>query len=575
MPLVLLSFSIYYIMQNNINEITNKNNANILTQVQSNTERFIDDINSLTLTFSTNPHMNSMLHEVLNLTRSDASANYSSLIKSELVTTVASRAYIHSIYIFSDNPYQNFISSINGLNSISAYYDRAWYDSFLQNQNRSVKYWSESRSIKQFSFEKEATDVITFYNRFFDNDQGLVVLNISKEYMENKINELDLFPDQNIFVLDDKNQLILKNDVELLLSDTDFEKIYKQMDSSVVNRIDNRDYYMTKITSDKNNWKYVSIIPLSTLYADTLKLRKIIILILSLLILICVFLSLIITRRAHDKIKTIMKILRIAESGQPIPNLPPRVKDEYDLIIQNVLKTYIEQNKLKMEVMEKRYRMRIMESVTLQAQINPHFLFNTFKSIFWMSFRLTNSKNEVSQMIENLSSILYYSIGDQSNIIPFSEEIKTTKNYIEIEQLRYKDKFEVIWEYPIHIDQYYSIKLLIQPILENAIIHGLRGTDRMGVIKIKIVDTSEDLLLHVTDNGIGMDNHEVLKINNKLIQQQDNSGHIGIYNCNRRLALTFGEAYGLRIRSKRGIGTSVTARLPKNATSSLKWIPEG
>jgi two-component system sensor histidine kinase YesM len=264
------------------------------------------------------------------------------------------------------------------------------------------------------------------------------------------------------------------------------------------------------------------------------------ILMLSILIIISILLALIITRRNYNKIYTIIKILRFAESGQSIPQLPPRVKDEYDLIIQNILKTYI----------------------------NPHFLFNTFKSIFWMSFQLTNSKNEVSQMIENLSNILYYSIGKQANLVSLAEEIQITKNYIEIEQMRYKDKFEVIWEYPIQIDQYYSIKLLIQPIVENAILHGLREEGKKGYIKIKIIEAKDALLLYVTDNGVGMSQADLHQINSKLLLKQDNDGHIGIYNCNRRLSLTFSDAYGVTVRSKLGLGTSVTVRLPNNCETA-------
>jgi two-component system sensor histidine kinase YesM len=570
-PLILLSLSTFYIMQSNIKDSINKNNGNILIQIQNNLERIIDDTNSLNLTFSSNPEMINMLYQVLNFNKQDSSSNftsYSSFIKSALVTTVASRPYIYSIYIYSDNNYRNFISSVDGLNFIDTYFDHSWYDSFLQHRNDKIQYWSDSRSIKQFAFEKRATDVITFYNKFFDNDQGLVVLNVSKAYMERKIKELNLFPNQNILVLDERNHIILKSDFEHFLTDADLTKIYSQSDSSIITLINDEKYYITKITSTKNNWKYVSIIPLFSLYSDTIKLGKIMILMLSILIIICILLALIITRRTYNKIYTIIKILRIAESGQSIPQLPPMVKDEYDLIIQNVLKTYIEQNTLKVEIMEKKYQMRIMELVSLQAQINPHFLFNTFKSIFWMSFQLTNSKNEVSQMIENLSNILYYSIGKQTNLVSFAEEIQTTKNYIEIEQMRYKDKFEVIWEYPGHIDQYYSIKLLIQPIVENAILHGLREGKKKGYIKIKFIEAKDSLLLYVTDNGVGMSKADLHRINSKLLLKQDNDGHIGIYNCNRRLSLTFGDSYGVTVRSKLGLGTSVTVRLPNNCETA-------
>ncbi|WP_165452132.1 sensor histidine kinase [Paenibacillus thalictri] len=567
MPVLLLSISAYYIMQSNIKDMMNKNNRNLLSQVQNHLERITDDIYSVNLTFSSNPEMIGMLNQVLqyNPNTNPNFTNYSTFIRSVLVTSVASRPYLYSIYIYSDNPNKSFMSSIGGMVTLDSYFDRSWFDSFLQHQQDKVQAWNNVRSFKPYEFEKKPTQVITFYMRFF-YDQGLVVLNVSKDYMEKKIKELNLFPNQAIFVLNEDNQPILQSDADYLLSEADLKTIFNQNDSSGTVEINKELYYVTAVTSPQNNWKYVSMTPLSALYKDWIRLGQIMILLLSVSILICIVLALIMTRRTYNKVSTIMNVVKLAESGLPIPQLPYGVKDEYDLIIQNILKSYIEHNNLKTEMMEKQYQMKIMELLSLQGQMNPHFLFNTLKSIFWMSFQLTHSKNEVSLMIENLSNMLYYMIGKQQNhLVSFAEEIQMTKNYIEIEQIRYKDKFEVIWEYPDHVEKYYTMKLLLQPIVENCIFHGL--AERKGCIKIKLIEGKDDLLLHITDNGAGMSRAYVNEINNKLRQKQEFTGHVGMYNSNRRLALAFGDSYGMTVRSKLGKGTSVTVRLPYKLTT--------
>lgn len=563
LPVILLGLSTYYITQNNIKEELNKNNENILVQIKDNLEMIIDDTDSLNLTFSSNPEMIGMLKQVLYNDQHNSSViNYNSIIKDFLVTSVASRPYIYSIYIYSDNPNKYFMSSTDGLVSINNFFDNSWFESYLNHQNDQLSFWNESRSIKQYSFEKNTTDVITFYKKFF-NEQGLVVLNIHKGYLVKKIKDLNLLPDQIILVLDEKNNIILNSKDQNYLTDTALDNIFNQSVTAHNLEINNEKYYITKIDPGEYKWQYVSITPLSSLYTTPLKLGKIMIIMFFISIIFCITLALIITRRTYNHVSTIITILVHAETGKPIPQLQSVVKDEYDLIIQNILKTYIEQNSLKLQLKEKHYKMRILELIALQAQINPHFLFNTLKSIFWMSFQLTNSRNEVSQMIENLSDILYYSIGKQANLVHFDEEIKNTKNYIEIEQTRYKDKFDVIWEYPEGIVKYYTIKLLIQPIVENSILHGLREKDQKGCIKIKFIELNDCLILHVTDNGVGIDKTDLNNINRKLELKQDIIDHIGIYNCNRRLSLAFGDQYGIKIRSKAGYGTSVKVILPK------------
>jgi two-component system sensor histidine kinase YesM len=252
-------------------------------------------------------------------------------------------------------------------------------------------------------------------------------------------------------------------------------------------------------------------------------------------------------------------------------NLPSSIlRNEYNTIIQNILKSYIEQSSLKAQLKENRYKMEILQLTALQSQMNPHFLFNTLKAIFWMSFKLTNSKNEVSQMVENLSNILYYSMDHHTNYVSFRKEIENTQDYIEIEKMRYKDQLDVIWEYPEDIDRYYTLKLLIQPFVENSIHHGLRVKEDKRYIKIKIIDRHDHLMLYVTDNGVGIDQKELMKLNRELKLKRENMEHIGIYNCNRRLFLAFGEQYGITIKSNRGFGTSVSICLPKIEENDLR-----
>jgi two-component system sensor histidine kinase YesM len=253
LPVIALGFPIYYITQDNMKEELNKNNENILVQIKDNLEFMIDDTDALNVAYSTNPELIMMLKHVLNNGMSDSKfLRNKSIIKSFLVSLVASRPYIYSIYIYSENDSNNFISSTDGLGTIDGYFDTSWFESYLDHQDDKLAFWIDARSIKRYSFESE-TDVITIYKKFF-SENGIIALNITKEFLVKKINELNLLQDQMITVLDESNNIILKSRNDHDLTGSVLKHI--QGGSNQIVDIGETEYYINQINSDKYKWKY-------------------------------------------------------------------------------------------------------------------------------------------------------------------------------------------------------------------------------------------------------------------------------------------------------------------------------
>jgi len=306
----------------------------------------------------------------------------------------------------------------------------------------------------------------------------------------------------------------------------------------------------------------VSVIPKRFLY----KVPTQLLLLTGFLVLISFLLGLGITyyntKRNYERLNNIISAFESAERGEPLPELPSHIKDEYGYILQNVVKTFIEQSYLKVQLSEKKYQLKAAEMMALQAQINPHFLFNTLKTIFWKSIALTGGQNEVSKMIEYLSEILNYSLSSSDELVTLSDEIKNTQCYIEIQKIRYRDKFGVIWQYDENITDYKVIKLLFQPFIENSIYHGIKEKESPSYIKIKIKENNGIIKISIIDNGIGIDPAKLKDIREKLKEKGDYTEHIGLFNTNRRLKLMYGEEYGIKLRSKSGLGTVVYIDIP-------------
>jgi two-component system sensor histidine kinase YesM len=224
-----------------------------------------------------------------------------------------------------------------------------------------------------------------------------------------------------------------------------------------------------------------------------------------------------------------------------------------------------EQQKAMEEELERRYKMMSRaQAVALQAQINPHMLYNTLEAVNWKVMRLTGGKNEASAMVHALSRLLRLSLTTGDSIIPLQTELEHARLYVEVQQMHYKDELEVIWKINDGILEHMTVRLTLQPIIENAIYHGIKPSNRPGMITVTGYAGTNFVIVRIKDNGVGISPALADRINQSFASPHiRESDHIGLSNVNQRIRLIFGEAFGLRITGVEGQGTIVEMRLPK------------
>lgn len=209
-------------------------------------------------------------------------------------------------------------------------------------------------------------------------------------------------------------------------------------------------------------------------------------------------------------------------------------------------------------VREEEVNLRKTELKALQAQINPHFLYNTLDSIAWMCEQGRNT--DAVKMVHALARLFRISISRGHELIPIGKEIEHAESYLQIQKYRYKNQFT----YELDVDpaclNYYCNKITLQPIIENAINHGLDLLVEEGRIDVRVREEGEDIVFYVQDNGVGMSHEQLRSIMER--SPTDRTG-IGIKNVDDRLKIYFGKYYGLRITSEPDIGTCVEIRMPK------------
>ncbi len=212
------------------------------------------------------------------------------------------------------------------------------------------------------------------------------------------------------------------------------------------------------------------------------------------------------------------------------------------------------------QVYQAQAQKRTAELRVLQSQINPHFLYNTLDTIQWKA--LEHNAYDVADMINSLSAFFRLSLSGGKEFITVADEIEHVKSYLCIQRIRYRDKVNYEIYVETAVSQYLVPKMIVQPLVENSIYHGLKQKKNSGIIIIKIFSEDNFIIIEVTDDGIGMSDENLKELMNSLSQSIE-TDHYGLYNINERLRLTFKDKYRIEIKSNVNSGTTVTLKIPK------------
>ena len=184
-------------------------------------------------------------------------------------------------------------------------------------------------------------------------------------------------------------------------------------------------------------------------------------------------------------------------------------------------------------------------------------------TIYWEAIRLTGSENQCTHMITDLSSMMRYALGNPEQTVTLTDELEYLKEFLRIQSIRFQNKFSVVFDIDENVLKYQIRKILLQPLVENAIHHGIKPKDGHGTITISIQNGSDLLYFSVTDDGIGIPQDKLELLRNRLASEDDYSQHIGLMNVNRRLILSYGQDSALFVSSAIGKGTSVRFHILK------------
>lgn len=264
--------------------------------------------------------------------------------------------------------------------------------------------------------------------------------------------------------------------------------------------------------------------------------------------------------------RPVAQIISVLEHPEKYSAQGRESQNELKYIITNIMKN-IELNERMQTELETRLELLKTAQITmLQMQINPHFLYNTLDTIKWMALDLTGDDNSVSEAVGSLAKLYRLNVNTGDYMISLKEEMEQAKNYINILMLRYEDLFKVVWDIDEDALSCTVLRLSMQPVIENAVYHGLKPIRKNGVLTVRGFRADGKVAVVIQDNGVGIPKDELEKLNRELSENPvtaDENGHIGIYNVNRRIKLIYGGSYGVFVSSEENKGTIVRLIFPE------------
>ena len=352
-----------------------------------------------------------------------------------------------------------------------------------------------------------------------------------------------------------RQQLIYSN----LLSENNSE--FSDMeDGNYVDILDGQKRLTTVKTLGYTGWKIIGVTPINETFADSSQITIFILFVLFLAIILLVFANTFISAKIADPIKALENSVKELEKGAENVNIA--IGGSYEIQhLGKTIKSMVEQmHKLMGDIVFEQELKRQTELDALQAQINPHFLYNTLDSIVWM---VENERyQEAITMVTSLAGFFRISLSKGKNIITVRDELKHAENYITIQHMRFKDKFTFKINADEEVMDFVTIKLVIQPLIENAVYHGMEFMDGDGEIIVNAYKKDNELYIDVIDNGMGIPPEIAEQLLTKGSRAKGKGSGVGLKNVQERIQIYFGKEYGLSIISEPDEGTLIRIHLP-------------
>lgn len=544
-----------------------KNDQHILSLMSKNVEYRLEQINNYQKTLYDNRSFMSFFNEYPVLFSRDDLSN----IKDTLHRHILNNDICNTVHIFLNNGQVISDTRFRGMEPYLKQYRELFYDQKLSSVLDQKPYgqisWLPTVTLERPGSLTNDTATFFSFGRIFRNAAntlepiGYIIEHIDISFFDECFSFLDADNSLRFLIINPEGTIIWATDTEwnaLPLNTVFPHDSQNRLNTDQIYTVNDTDYYVSEVESAYNGWIYYMLTPKSSYEAQTAPLE----LFSNIIVVVCFCIFVVGSWTFYRLVtKPIKRLVVHMHTLKPEDDFPVSSQlichnsnDEIGILFQGFSEM---QKRLNLMTRQKTslHKLKLnQELLTLQAQINPHFLYNTLDAINWLSIEHRN--DDICKMIQSLSRVMRYSIGKNYRTATIGDELNIILEYVYIQKCRFNNSFDMDYQIDPRVLTCHIERLLIQPFIENAIIHGIVSKHERGFVQLNIVLENDTILITIRDNGIGMTPQMITAI---LSGKTDS---IGVYNISQFLILKYGTRYGVSITSEPLYGTTVQIRYP-------------
>ena len=530
----------------------------IIQQMNQNIDSYIDYMENIAYLISSNEDVQDYLFDE----KIDNEGRYR--ILNQFQTILDSRSDIRNVGIISKNGRMLINDGSKSVNQDLALNTQEWYATALEKPNGPIL----TSSHVQHIISGERPWVITLSRGIRDRSgsgekEGVFFIDLNYSAISGLCDQSTVGTKGYAFILDAKGNIVYHPQQQQLYNELQTENISLIMDTdedTVLTGTGNDGKLYSISRSEKTGWTVVDCTNVKELLSKSRQAQSVYVLTAIILVIVALLFSRFMARSITLPIQKLRDSMKKVQEGDfSVSDVVVDSKNEIGSLTKSFdVMTHRIHELMEQNVHEQEEK-RKSELKALQSQINPHFLYNTLDSIIWMAEGKKNE--EVVLMTASLARLLRQSISNEDEVVPIANEVEYARGYLTIQKMRYKDKLEFQIEVDSSILYIPLIKLVLQPIIENAIYHGLKYKESKGLLIVKGFMKDGNAVLQVIDDGVGMDEETLAHIYDKHKVNYHSNG-VGVYNVQKRLKLYYGEDYGITYTSELGKGTTATITIP-------------
>ncbi|TDF99800.1 cache domain-containing sensor histidine kinase [Paenibacillus piri] len=448
-----------------------------------------------------------------------------------------------------------------------------WYQLFMAQSAIDVM-WSPAHKVSGYTKSSNA-NVVTLLKKIkspYGTLLGVLWMDLNERSLENVYTSGNISPGGYTYVLDSSSGVISASDKSLVTGKLDREQAAMFSDAFIEDsghyfyRENGIEKLVAFATIHTTGWKMITVIPVNELFVDANRVKNIILLLALITTVTSTVIAFFAARRITKPVRNLIRLMEKASEGNLSVRAKVKDSDEIGTLNKHFNIMIGEIQHLISSVYISNIKQKEAELASLEAQINPHFLYNTLQSIKWLSD--IHKAPEIGDMAISLAKIFRFSIKGAA-IVSLYEEMQHVKDYISIQKFRYGDRFELVYHIGEELLQCQIPKLIIQPLVENAIYHGIETKEEYGTITIWAKSGDQSLHIGVEDDGAVVSYEKIEEIRFSLKHSADphmagTGKSLGLKNIHDRLQMLYGTDYGIQINRREDRGFTVIASLPKN-----------